>query len=119
MLYFQWIGETHGGFPRSPELAKHLHSSFASLTQTHLKEVSMLCSSRFRALLLISGFFVATAARAQTQMDEIGSLPATLSTEQLQSLAQLRPVTIPAPPQPRARRQLPKPPLLLSPEELS
>ena len=75
--------------------------------------------NRFRALLLISGFFLAPAARAQSQADEIGTLPTTLSDEQLQSLSQLSPVATPEPPRPRARRRLPKPPLLLSPEELS
>lgn len=79
----------------------------------------MRSSSRFRTLLLISGFFLATAARAQSQTDEIGTLPATLSDEQLQSLSQLSPIASPAPPRSRARRRLPKPPLLLSPEELS
>jgi hypothetical protein len=52
-------------------------------------------------------------------MEEIGTLPTALTTEQLQSLTQLSPVAIPKLPQPRARRRLPKPPLLLSPEELS
>jgi hypothetical protein len=75
--------------------------------------------NRFRALLLISGFFLAAAARAQSQADEIGTLPTALSAEQLQSLSQLSPVATPEPPRPRARRRLPKPPLLLSPEELS
>lgn len=75
--------------------------------------------NRFRALLLISGFFLAPAARAQSQADEIGTLPTTLSDEQLQSLSQLSPVATPETPRPRARRRLPKPPLLLSPEELS
>ena len=79
----------------------------------------MSWSNRFRALFLIAGFFLAPAARAQSQPDEIGTLPTTLSDEQLQSLSQLSPVATPDPPRPRARRRLPKPPLLLSPEELS
>jgi hypothetical protein len=84
-----------------------------------MKEVSMRWSNSFRATLLFSIFFVATAAHAQSQTDEIGPLPATLSTEQLQLLRQLSPVSTPEPPRPRPRRRLPKPPLILSPEELS
>jgi hypothetical protein len=84
-----------------------------------MREVSMRWSNTFRAVLFILGFFVATAARAQSQTDEIGALPTTLSIEQLQSLSQLSLAASSEPPRPRARRRLPKPPLLLSPEELS
>ncbi len=76
-------------------------------------------SNSFRTLTLILGFFFATSARAQSQTDEIGTLPTALSPEQLQSLTQLSPAAIPEPPRSRARRRLPRPPLLLSPEELS
>jgi hypothetical protein len=84
-----------------------------------MKEVSMRWPNRFRTLLLISGFFIATGALAQSQVDEIGPLPTTLSTEQLQLLAQPSLVAIHEPPPPRARRRLPKPGLLLTPEEIS
>ncbi len=79
----------------------------------------MRWSNRFRAFPLILGFFAITTAHAQSQPDEIGTLPATLSVEQLQSLTLLSPLAAAEPPQPRKRRRLPKPPLLLSPEELS
>jgi hypothetical protein len=46
----------------------------------------MRWSSGFRALVFISGFFVASTVLAQTQADEIGQLPTTLSTEQLSRL---------------------------------
>jgi hypothetical protein len=79
----------------------------------------MRWSSRFRALVFISGFFVASTVLAQTQADEIGQLPTTLSTEQLQSLTQLSPAVVPASPQPRAPRRLPIPATPLTPEEVS
>lgn len=78
----------------------------------------MRWSSRFHILVFISGFFVGSAVFAQTQAEEISALPTTLSTEQLQLLLELAP----APPGhalQQSRRRLPKPPLLLSPEELS
>jgi hypothetical protein len=84
-----------------------------------MKEVPMRWSNRFRAALLFSIFLAATSARAQSPVDEIGPLPTTLSAGQLQLLPQLNPVPASEPPQQRARRRLPKPPLLLSPEELS
>ena len=79
----------------------------------------MCWSSRFRALLFISGLFLATAARAQAQVDEIGPLPPTSSTEQLQLLPQQGPEAMAEPQPPRARRRLPRPVLLLTPEEIS
>jgi hypothetical protein len=102
-----------------PELAKDLHSSLASITKTHTKEDSMCWSSRFRALLFISGLFLATGARAQTQVDEIGPLPPTSSTEHLQLLPQPSPEAMAEPQPPRARRRLPRPVLLLTAEEVS
>ena len=57
----------------------------------------MRWSSGFRALVFISGFFVASTVLAQTQADEIGQLPTTLSTEQLQSLTQVSPAVVPRP----------------------
>jgi hypothetical protein len=102
-----------------PELAKDLHFSSASIRKPHTKEDSMLCHSKFPALLLISGFFISMAACARSQVEEIGPLPTTLSTEQLQSLPQLSPTVVPAPPQPRARRRLPRPVVPLTAEEIS
>jgi len=79
----------------------------------------MRWSNRYRALLLTSGFFIATAAFAQSQVDEIGSLPTTLSPEQLQLASQLGSVVVPEPSLRPMRRQLPKPVLSLTPEEIS
>ncbi len=79
----------------------------------------MRWSNRFRAVLLIAGFFVGTASRAQSQTDEIGPLPTALSSERLQALAQLNPVVAPASPQPRARRRLPIRVIQMTPEEVS
>jgi len=76
-------------------------------------------SNRYRALLLTSGFFIATAAFAQSQADEIGSLPTTLSPEQLQLASHLGPAVIPEPSLRPMRRQLPKPVFSLTPEEIS
>jgi hypothetical protein len=84
-----------------------------------MKEVPMRWSNRFRAALLFSIFLAATSSRAQSQVEEIGPLPSTFTTEQLQLLQQLHPVAAPEPAKPLARRRLPKPPMLLSPEELS
>lgn len=79
----------------------------------------MRSSRRIRALLLISGFFVLTAAHAQSQRDEIGPLPIALSSEQIQLLSQISPIAISEPWQPRARRRLPRPVPPLTPEEVS
>jgi hypothetical protein len=76
-------------------------------------------SDGFRAALLFAILFVPAAARAQSEMDEIGPLPTALSTEQLQLMPQLYPVTTPVPPQPRARRRLARPVFPLTPEEIS
>jgi hypothetical protein len=119
MLFFHAVGKSLGDFPRTPKLANDLHLFLASIRKMHPKEVSMRWSNSFRAALLLSIFFVGTAVRAQSQTDEIGPLPTALTTEQLQLGPQLNPVTAPEPPQPRARRRLSKPLLLLSPEELS
>jgi len=78
----------------------------------------MTWSSRLRALLLIAGLFTSTVLRAQSPVEEIGSLPMALSNERLQTSLHLSPA-VPEPPQPRVRRRLPKPGLLLSPEEVS
>jgi hypothetical protein len=82
-------------------------------------EVSMNCSNRLRAALLLSIIFVVPAARAQSRADEIGPLPTELTTERLQLTPQLGPVTTTEPPRPRARRRLPRPVLALTPEEIS
>src|SRR6266853_1706308 len=79
----------------------------------------MRWSNRYRALLLTSGFFIATAGFAQSQVDEIGSLPTTLSPEQLQLASQLGSLVVPGPSLQPMRRQLPKPVLSLTPEEIS
>jgi hypothetical protein len=79
----------------------------------------MKCSNRPCAALLFSMLFVAAAARAQSQTDEIGPLPIEMTTEQLQLMPQLSPVTTPEPLRPRARRRLPRPVLPLTPEEIS
>jgi hypothetical protein len=79
----------------------------------------MRWSNRFRALPLILGFFVATAAHAQSQTDEVGTLPTTLPAEQFQSLSQLNRVATPEPPRARARRRLSRPVFPLTPEEIS
>jgi hypothetical protein len=79
----------------------------------------MRCPRRFRLLLLFLVCFVTVVARAQSETDDIGPLPTTLTGEQLQLIPQLRPVAPNEYPQPRVRRRLPRPPLLLGPEELS
>ncbi len=76
-------------------------------------------SKRFPAAILLSICFVATAARAQSETDEVGLLPTALTTEQLQLLPQLSPVAASELPQPRARRRLPRPVFPLTPEEIS
>jgi len=75
--------------------------------------------NRFAALLLTLGFFTAVAARAQSENDEIGPLPTTLTPEQLQWMPQLSPAPPPGHPQPRARRRLARPVFPLTPEEIS
>jgi hypothetical protein len=72
-----------------------------------------------RALVLTFAFFVSTAAYAQSELEEIGQLPTTLSAEQLQSLPQLSPGIVPVYPQSRARRRLPRPVFSLTTEEIS
>jgi hypothetical protein len=101
------------------KLAKDLHFSLPSIRKSHSKEDSMHWPSKFPALLLIAGFFISTAACAQSQVEEIGPLPTTLSTEQQQSLPQISPSVVPASPQPRVRRRLPRPVIPLTPEEIS
>jgi hypothetical protein len=79
----------------------------------------MPLSAAIRTLFALAVFFVATNARAQSQMEEIDSLPIPLSAEQFQSLQQLSPIAISSPGQPHARRRLPRPVLPLTPEEIS
>jgi hypothetical protein len=79
----------------------------------------MLSSGTLRALFALAVFFVATNARAQTQLEGIDSLPISLSADQFQSLQRLSPVANPNPAQSRARRRLPRPVLPLTPEEIS
>jgi hypothetical protein len=84
-----------------------------------LKEVFMNCFDRLRAALLFSILFASTAACAQSEPDEIGSLPTALTGEQLQLMTPFNSVAVPEPSKPRARQQLPIPVLLLTPEEIS
>jgi len=74
---------------------------------------------KFRAALLFSICFIAPVARAQSEIEEVGPLPTTITAEQLQLMAQLSPIASPEHPQPRARRRLPKPVFPLTPEEIS
>lgn len=76
-------------------------------------------SMMFRVLLLFVLCFVTIAAHAQSDTDEIGALPTTLTSEQLQLMPQLSPVAPPEHPQLRARRRLPRPVFPLTPEEIS
>jgi hypothetical protein len=118
MLLFKGVEKSPSDSSGSPELAKDLHSPVASNTKNDVKEVSMRWSSRFRILVFVSGFFVGSSVFAQTQAEEIGALPTTLSTEQVELLLQLAPAPSGHALQ-QSRRRLPKPRLLLSPEELS
>ncbi len=105
--------------PGPPKLADDLHVFPASIRKLQLQEVSMNCSNRLRAVVLFPILFVTAAARAQSQTDEIGPLPTTLTAGQLQLMPQLSPVAPSEHPQPRARRRLPRPVLPLTPEEIS
>jgi len=78
----------------------------------------MRISTTLHAALLLSAFFSPTVACAQSQDEEIAPLPTTFSAERLQSLQQLT-SGAPEASQPHPRRRLPKPGLLLSPEELT
>jgi hypothetical protein len=79
----------------------------------------MPSSITLRALFALAVFLVATNARAQSRLEEIDSLPISLSSDQFQSLQQLSPAVNPYPAQPRVRRRLPRPILPLTPEEVS
>jgi len=79
----------------------------------------MSSSVTIRALFVLTLFFLAANARAQSQIEEIDSLPISLSADQFQSLQQLSPVANHGAVQPRARRRLPRPVLPLTPEEIS
>ena len=105
--------------PGPPKLADDLHVFPASIRKLQLEDVSMNCSNRLRAVVLFPILFVTAAARAQSQTDEIGPLPTTLTAGQLQLMPQLSPVAPPEHPQPRSRRRLPRPVLPLTPEEIS
>jgi len=101
------------------EVEEDLHFFPPSIRDIHLMEVAMGWSNRFRAALLFSMLLAAAAVRAQSETDEINPLPTTLTTEQLQFVQQLNPVTAPQPPQPHARRRLPVLVVPLTPAELS
>jgi hypothetical protein len=79
----------------------------------------MPSSVTIRALFALAVFFVAMNAHAQSPLEEIDSLPISLSVDQFPSLQQLSSVTNPGPAQPRIRRRLPRPVLPLTPEEIS
>lgn len=79
----------------------------------------MPSSFLIRGLFALAVLFVATNARAQSQREEIDTLPISISADQFQSLQQLSPVAHPSPGQSRARRVLPRPVLPLTPEEIS
>ena len=57
----------------------------------------MARSKGFRAVLLLSGFFLSTLARAQSPGDELASLPAAPTAEQLRAIASLSPFAEPIP----------------------
>lgn len=75
--------------------------------------------ARLLALLLLMGASLATPAFAQVPSEEIETLPAELSLEQIQTLQQLSPVPASQQPSTRVRRRLPVPIFPLTPEELS
>ena len=76
--------------------------------------------SRALVMASASAFFIATAAYAQSVVEEIGPLPTRLSAEQVHSLPLLSPSMVPAtPPQPSVRRRLPRPVFSLTAEEIS
>jgi hypothetical protein len=79
----------------------------------------MRSSVTIRVLIALALFFVATNVHAQSQLEEIDSLPISLSADQFQSLQQLSPAANHDPAQTRARRRLPRPVLPLAPEEIS
>jgi hypothetical protein len=79
----------------------------------------MSSSVTIRALFVLTLFFLAANARAQSKIEEIDSLPISLSADQFQSLQQLSPVAKHDAVQPRPRRRLPRPVLPLTPEEIS
>lgn len=86
----------------------------------------MRLANTFRTFVLVSGLFLSTCAYAQSPVEEtpspveeIARLPTAVSAERLQSLQQLSVDTTPGPGHPHARRRLPRPPQLLTPEELA
>ena len=93
-----------------------MRSSLARITKTHSNEVAVRCFTGSRALFIIAGFLLATAACAQSLPDESGSLPTALPTDQLQLLPPLS--SVPVPRQPRARRRLPSPVAQSTPEKI-
>ena len=70
-----------------------MRSSLASITKTHSDEFAVRCLMRSRALFIIAGFFLATAACAQSLPDESGSLATALSDRaaSIAPTAKLRP----------------------------
>ena len=81
----------------------------------------MFLSRFLRASVMASAsvFLITTAVCAQSVVEEIGPLPTALSAEQIQSLPQLSPSIVPASPQLRTRRRLPRPVFSLTAEEIS
>lgn len=79
----------------------------------------MYSSHTWATAFLLSGFFISAVANAQSSVeDEIAALPTTLSAGQLQSLQQLKVVSISEAPQPHPRRRLARPEPQLSLEQV-
>ena len=79
----------------------------------------MHLTTTFRMLLLAPVFFISTSVFAQSPADDLGPLPSTLSTQQLDSLSALAPAPLDAPQQAHDRRRLPRRTIPLTPEELA
>lgn len=71
------------------------------------------------AILFLSAFCLSGIARAQSPIEDVGPLPVALTTEQLQTLAQLNAAVPPSAPKPQARRRLPIPGPILGPQQMT
>jgi len=87
------LEKTPSESPELQELAARVRSSLASITKTHSDEFAVRCLMRSRALFIIAGFFLATAACAQSLPDESDSLATALSDRaaSIAPTAKLRP----------------------------
>src|SRR6266481_3905761 len=90
---FRGLEKTPSESPELQELAARVRSSLASITKTHSDEFAVRCLMRSRALFIIAGFFLATAACAQSLPDESDSLATALSDRaaSIAPTAKLRP----------------------------